>query len=184
MFYYAPANAEPNTTITYMYECISIGSTSLIDITLLRLYINGQSNVYKWWASKHRWEFMEFGETQRGHEILLKMTRDCIVMSIPLILNIIDTTWSGVVYRALEAKGISKLTRTVFNIMSSVIRFIDIGSFVIASYFMYPFGYTHYRKYCNPCNTAAYKCCEKYHHTQIHTGNDRYRKLNDLDERS
>ena len=69
-----------------------------------------------------------------------------------------------------------------FQIILASIRVIDVACFVTASYFMYPFGYNHYRKCCGPCNAGMYKCCEWYNHKRINNCNGIngvYHKLDD-----
>ena len=97
------------------------------------------------------------------------------------IINIIDTTFNGIIYPFLMLKcNISKLSNFILNIIIITLRVIDLITFILAIYFMYEFGYNQYRNCCNPCHEKMYECCKNKQKKEIESGkrlkdtNDKY----------
>ena len=133
----------------------------------LHIFMNGHSNIYKYYASKNFKEYQKYGETSRGHEILLMITRDVVLMIFTLFFNVIDSVLSGVIFRMAVHRHASTSVIVGLNVSIAFIRVLDICGFVVASYFMYKFGYKDYRTFCTRCDRAVYRCCERKYHVQV-----------------
>ena len=178
-FYFAPRGAKADDEVTYFYEFISVGALLMADMILLTIFMDGQSNIYKYYAAENFAEYEEYRETGRGHEILMIITRDVIVMIFALFFNVIDSIMAGIVLRVAVHHNASERFVCGLNMTIAVIRVLDICGFVLASYFMYKFGYNDYRKFCDSCDRAMFRCCERRYHKQIDNGDSSYRILDE-----
>ena len=128
-----------------VYIGISVSTIIFIDASLIWLFVDGQNSVYIYWAQISNEEFKKYKSTERGHEALIEMTRYTVMGSISLGLNIL-TNLGGLI-----PEGVF-----IWRWIGLIITVVNLTSFVMAIYFMFPFGHASYLKCCGKCHTLVY----------------------------
>ena len=128
--------------------------TLFLDVTLFGLYYQGLHIYAIYWNSSQRQEFNENNDTQRSHELMIKITRFFISfvfsVTIDIALAIINITF----YYGVKSSTASDLFLTIFGDINGL-------SFLIAVYFTHEFGHIAYIKYCKCCDQIFNPICNK-----------------------
>ena len=136
------------------------------EISILYLYLSGLNNVCRYWYSKNWEEYTKHGETERSHEILIRMTRSTVIMIISFTATMIFIIWY-LIKQNIFYDYTSTDTYIMADILVAVFQVIDDITYGSSIYFMFEFGYDCYRTLFNGFHQKLYRCFLIRHKNQI-----------------
>ena len=129
------------------------------DFSLLYIYVHALHIYARWWYLRQPIESQKYGVNEREHEVLIRITRFCVVS---LIVTICDVLLS-----VMETWNALNHTATVFAL------FYTLGAFQNLSrssgiYFSFEFGYSIYLKVYGKIHDCVYERSERIHRAKAH----------------
>ena len=143
---------------TTVNRIASIFVVLFLDFGLLYIYIRSLHIYGKWWYSKNQKESNQYGLNEREHEILIRISRFCVVCTIAVMIDIVnycigiwtDVNWSIELFIPI----------VIFDGMSNLAH-------VSAIYFSFEFGHPPYLKCYGKLHEWVYKRSTKAHQKKV-----------------
>ena len=142
----------------------------LTEIILCYLYIKGLNNISHFWYSKQWREYQKYGSIDKVHETLIVMTRCTVIIIISMITSILCSGY-GIVFNYIDTEyHLSEAYVILLKTIGALWDVLDDITYVVSIYFVYDFGYSSYRKWCNKCHLLLYGCYERRYQRQLESG--------------
>ena len=138
--------------------------TIFYDFSLLYIYIRCLHVYAKWWYSKYWKESERYGTNEREHEILIRVTRFCVIFTIATIVDVLLI--SVQIWNILIDSIIPVIIEYIFEALSYFAH-------ASAIYFSYEFGHSPYYKIYGKIHDRVYQISEKVHQRKTHDNYDR-----------
>ena len=156
-FYFRDALIEIEITILIFGMVLIL----FCDFSLLYIYIRSLHIYGMWWYSKCWQESRKYGISQRQHEILIRLTKFCVVCT---IATIFDVLYLGIcTWRKVDKSSGVIITVTIIQELSNITH-------TSAIYFSYKFGYESYLKVYGTLHRWFYIKCEQSHQEKVKNG--------------
>ena len=138
------------------------------------------NNLCHFWYSQYWKEYQENGKNEKIHEILIVITRCSVIVIASCIATALKLTWAVFTVSVLEVYA-SYGVAVIGNCIVALLLVADNLTYVLSVYFVYNFGYDHYRKLCNFCHIKMYKYFQSRHQKQVENGafdGEKYQQIN------
>ena len=145
-----------------IYEIFKAIYILCMESGLLYTYLKGLKNIAYDWYKKRAWEYEQCGETQRGHQILICVTRCTVICVISCVTTLVYVLWKSVWLYIIHTYAASNVYAIGYCI-NEVMIIMDIITYTLCIYFIYDFGYEDYLKLCNCCHVRMYSYCKQRH---------------------
>ena len=146
-----------------IYSIFDIILDGTLDILLLSLYMRALHIYSNYWSRIDDKLIIKNEPNLIQHEILIIITRYCVVFTISCFVDIITTIFGIIDVYVNYPSGISTNLDSwmIFYLCYEFVTIIDVITYVIAMYSSYEFGYYQYRKFCAVCHKIVYFWNEK-----------------------